>query len=79
MEIQKTKEFAKQWIEDNRPCVYRYGFAFKGASTKRITKEEALNLLPSYHFGIGFYEIGFIEFEGEMVLKFNEFGENDLY
>lgn len=78
MEILETKDFAKQWIESNKPCIYRYGFAFKGASSKRITKEEALRLLPSYHFGIGFHELCFIEYEGETVLKFNEFGENDL-
>ena len=58
-EIVKTKEFAKQWIEDGKPCRYRYGFGYRGASSKSITKEEALELLPKYNFGMGFYELSF--------------------
>ena len=69
-----TKEEAKQWIEAGRPCLYRYGFRFKGAVAHPITKEKALELLPHYHFGIGFYELR-LENEG---LVFNEYSEADM-
>ena len=79
-EIQKTKEYAKQWIEDGNPCMYRYGYAYKGATSRNITKEKALELLPSYSFGMGFYELDFEKDKasGETVLMFNEFSENDM-
>jgi len=50
--MEKTKEFAKQWIEEGKPCVYRYGWGYRGAGTKSISKEKALNLLPKYSFGM---------------------------
>lgn len=77
--MEKTKEFAKEWIEDGRPCVYRYGWGWKGATARPITKEKALNLLPKYSFGIGFYELDFIRFDGKDVLEFNELSLNDMY
>ena len=57
--IEKTKEFAKQWITDGKPCRYRYGFGFRGAESRPLTKEKALELLPKYSFGMGFYELSF--------------------
>ena len=77
--IEKTKEFAKQWITDGKPCRYRYGFGFRGAESRPLTKEKALELLPKYSFGIGFYQLGFINIDGEEVLEFNELSENDMY
>ena len=77
--MEKTKENAKAWIEAGKPCIYRYGWAYKGASAKRISTEEALDLLPKYSFGIGFYELGWMMHEGEEVLEFNELSENDMY
>lgn len=79
MEIKKTKEFARQWIDENRPCAYRYGYAWKGASARNITKDKALELLPSFSFGMGFYELDFESLNGVQTLVFNEFSENDLY
>ena len=58
-ENKKTKEFAKQWIEEGKPCMYRYGFGYRGAAGKTISKEKALELLPKYSFGMGFYELSF--------------------
>lgn len=55
----ETKEFAREWIESGRPCRYRYGFGFRGAASKPITKERALELLPKYSFGMGFYSLSF--------------------
>ena len=80
METIKTKEFAKQWIEADKPCVYRHGWGWKGAGARPITKEEAMKLLPKYSFGKGFYELGFIKgSNGEDVLEFNELSENDMW
>ena len=58
--------------------MYRYGFGWKGASTRPLTQEKALELLPKYSFGMGFYEISFTKYHGEDVLLFNEFSENDM-
>ena len=77
--MEKTKEFAKQWIEEGKPCVYRYGWGWKGAGAKTITKEKALSLLPSYSFGKGFYELDFIKIDGVDTLEFNELSENDMW
>ena len=77
--MEKTKEFAKQWIEEGKPCVYRYGWGYRGAGTKSISKEKALNLLPKYSFGMGFYELDFIKINGVDTLEFNELSENDMW
>ena len=76
--MEKTKEFAKQWIEEGKPCVYRYGWGWKGAGARNISKEKALSLLPSYSFGMGFYELDFIKVDGVDTLEFNELSENDM-
>jgi len=54
-----TKQDAQQWVEAGKPCYYRYGFGYRGAPSKKLTKEEALKLLPKYSFGMGFYELSF--------------------
>ena len=77
--MEKTIEAAKAWIEEGKPCVYRYGWGWKGASARPITKEKALELLPKYSFGKGFYELSFIKMDGEVVLEFNELSENDMW
>ena len=56
---EETKECAKRWIETGKPCRYRNGFGFRGASSRELSKEEALKLLPKYDFGTGFYELSF--------------------
>lgn len=74
----ETKRAAQEWVENDGKCVYRYGWAYRGAKAHYITKEKALELLPGYSFGMGFYELDWITFNGETVLEFNELGENDL-
>lgn len=76
--MEKTKEFAKQWIEEGKPCVYRYGWGWKGAGAREITKENALKLLPKYSFSKGFYELDFIHIDDKDVLEFNELSVNDM-
>lgn len=73
-----NKNLAKNWIQEGKPCKYQHGFSFKGAKPRNITKEKALELLPKYDFGMGFYELEFINNNGEKYLLFNEFSENDL-
>lgn len=29
--MEKTKETALQWAKDGKLCIFRYGFAFRGA------------------------------------------------
>lgn len=48
MDRPNTKEAVKKYIEDGGKCYDRYGFAFKGARKKEITKEEALSKLNKH-------------------------------
>lgn len=77
--MKETKEKALEWINNGKPCMYRRGWGWKGAATRSITNEKALELLPAYSFGMGFYELSFINYKGVDILLFNEFSENDLY
>lgn len=79
--MENNKEEARKWINDGGLCIYRHGFAFKGAGARKMTKEEALEKINNkeWDFGIGFYELSWTEFNGEKYLEFNELGENDLY
>lgn len=79
MEVKKTKEFCKKWIEDGNPCIYRHGWAYRGAGYRYIAKEKALELLPKYSFGMSYYELSFIKEDGKTVLEFNELSESDLW
>lgn len=79
MASRETEEYAKQWIEEGKPCVYRYGWTWEGAGSREITKEEALTKLPSYSFGDWFYALSFTIWNGKEVLEFNELGENDMW
>ena len=79
MKLEETKEFAKQWVEEGNPCVYRSGWGWKGAGASYISKERALRLLPRYSFGKGFYELSFIKIDDKDTLEFNELSENDMW
>lgn len=74
-----TIEYAKKWIEDGKPCCFRYGWAWKGAGSRPLTKEQALKKLPDYAFGKGFYTLSFIKIDGVQILEFNELSENDMW
>lgn len=76
--LSETKRAAQEWVENGGKCIYRFGWAYRGASAQTITMEKAKELLPSYSFGMGFYELGWTTYNGETVLEFNELGENDL-
>jgi len=67
------------WIENDMPCVYRHGWGYRGAGARTITKEQAKQMRPMYHFGKGFYELSWLEIEGKKYLEFNELSENDMW
>lgn len=74
-----TKEdILHKWIEANRPCTFIYGFAYKGAKARLITKEEALEKIKTHSFGIGYYSMEWTVFDGMAVLQFSEYSESDL-
>lgn len=72
------QQIISEWIEKGRKCIYRYGFAWKGAKAKYISKEEALAKFPTYYFGKGFYTLSWTTYDGSVVLVFNELSENDM-
>ena len=74
----QSKSHAEQWVRAGKPCIYRHGWAYRGASARKITTEEALQLLPKYDFGMGFYELKFTETKDGTVLEFNELSALDM-
>ena len=75
----ETMEAARKWVAEGKPCTFTYGLTYRGAQPHRISKEEAEEKLKHHKFGMGFYTIFWRVFEGEDVLNFTEYGENDLY
>ena len=63
----------EEWIEKGYPCTYREGFAWKGAKSSFITRNEALKKLGHT------FETGFEQKDGIWVLNFQDYSENDLY
>lgn len=79
------------WVNMNRPCKYRHGWAWKGARERAISFQEACDYMRMgrtvggkfYHtwsFGMGFNELRWetCRETGETCLVFNEYSENDL-
>lgn len=71
-------KLADEWVKAGKPCTFRYGFAYRGASAKRISPAKASELIKTHSFGMGFYTMHWRDFEGERVLEFNELDANDL-
>lgn len=63
----------EEWIEKGYPCTYREGFAWKGAKSSFITRNEALKKLGRT------FRTGFERKDGIWVLNFQDCSENDLY
>ena len=59
-----------KWINEGKPCGYRYGFAFKGASSHRITTGEAKERLLNHKYDE-------CDLEGD-VLMFQEYSAADM-
>lgn len=79
VEAYKKRAEMEAWVRDGKPCVYRYGWGWKGAGARRMTKKEAEQMFPKYHTGKGFWTLSWINFNGEKALEFNELSENDMY
>ena len=62
-----------EWIEKGYPCTYREGFAWKGAKSSFITRNEALKKIGHT------FETSFEQKDGIWVLNFQDCSENDLY
>lgn len=77
--MDNTKEAARKFIEEGGKCIYRYGWAYRGAGARELTKDKALELLPTFSFGMGFYELSWRTLDGNTVLEFNELSENDMW
>lgn len=73
-----SKTDAERWVIEGRPCIYRHGWAYRGASARPISQEKAMELLPKYNFGMGFYELKFTETKDGTVLEFNELSALDM-
>lgn len=67
------QEIKKKWIEKGYPCSERYGFAYRGAVAKRITKEEALKEIDKC------FEFEFQTINGEPNLVLQFYSAGDLY
>lgn len=67
-----------KWIEADQPCSFIYGFAYKGASARPITKEEALEKIKHHEFGMGYYSMDWVVFDGKVTLQFEEYSEGDM-
>lgn len=77
--LPETMEAARKWVADGKPCTSTYGLAYRGAGQGRISQAEAEEKIKHHTWGMGFYTLFWREFEGETVLNFTEYGENDLY
>lgn len=73
------KEELKGFIENGIPCYQQFGFSWKGATPRLISKEKALELLPKYSPGMGFWELSERTINGQLSLVFTEYSESDMW
>ena len=81
--LAKVKSYTKddiihKWIEIGNPCTFIFGFRFKGATSRPISKEEALRRIQSHSFGKGYYSMQWTVTDGRVVLEFQEYSEGDM-
>lgn len=65
-------------INSGVPCYKRFGWRWKGAQARPISKETALTLVPDYSPGIGFYELDTETINGKDSIVFNEYSAADM-
>ena len=73
-----NKEEVRKAIENGMSCYQRFGFKWKGAGNHPITKEKALELLPHFSPGMGYYELRLENTGIEQALVFVEYSEADM-
>jgi hypothetical protein len=81
--LESVKDYSKEeiiskWINKGKPCAYQYGYSYKGSIPCTINKEKAIELLPKYNFGMGFYELSWRIVDGVAALVFNEYSVYDM-
>lgn len=72
------EEIISKWINKGKPCAYQSGCSYKGSIPCTINKEKAIELLPKYNFGMGFYELAWRIVDGVASLVFNEYSVFDM-
>ena len=73
-----NKEQLAELINKGMKCVYRKGLAYRDAKEIKITKDKALELLPQYSYGKGFYTLSYYVSDNVPTLVFNELSVFDL-
>lgn len=73
------EETFENWVKKGKLVVGGYGFQYKGGGTGVIPTEKAIEIFPKFSFGMGFYELAWIEHNGEVALSMREYSENDMY
>ena len=71
-------EILEKWIKANKLVVGGYGFEYRGAGNGIIDNETAAKNFHKYHFGMGYYELSWVEYNGQVALSMREYSENDL-
>lgn len=72
----EDKNEALAFIESGGRCVKRFGWGWKGGRTEPCSKEEALRLLKTFHFGMGFYMLDWAD--SGNTLEFCELSGSDM-
>ena len=71
-------EILEKWIKKGKRCVYREGWAYRGASARELSMDKAIEMLDQYSFGKGFYQLGWKIIDGRVALEFNELSVLDM-
>lgn len=81
MEFAKSlsrEEILEKWINAGKLVVGGFGFQYRGAGTRVINNTTAAKNFHKYHFGMGYYELSWVEYNGQVALSMREYSENDL-
>jgi hypothetical protein len=73
------EEILDNWVKKGKLVVGGHGFQYKGGGTNVIPNDIAEQKFPNYSFGMGFYELSWVEYKGEVALSMREYSENDMY
>lgn len=68
----------RDWIDKGMPCYHISGFRYRGAKARKITNDEARDLIKVYHFGKGFSSIDWNIEDGHAALVFKSYSEADM-
>jgi hypothetical protein len=72
-------ETLENWVKKGELVVGGHGFQYKGGGTGIIPTNKAIEMFSKYSFGMGFYELSWVEYKGEVALSMREYSENDMY